>query len=127
MIDSSTTLTAVRELTRNSGTNAGATQFENQLNVLIPSVRFAIENQTSVVALQLWQRAPSLILLPFHLHLKWLERVESLSLNAKFGFAPYFGNDEAMITGPLSSYRARDAAAAREQDRGSRGQRQSNR
>lgn len=126
MIDSSTTLTAEGELTRNSGTNAGATQFENQLNGLIPSVRFAIENQTSVVALQLWQRAPSLILLPFHLHLKWLERVESLSLNAKFGFAPYFGNDEAMITGPLSSYSIRDAAAAREKARRSRGQRQTN-
>lgn len=114
--------TVFSETTSNTGFSS--TIVESQLDGLLPSVRFAIENRTTVVALQLWQRIPSLVLLPFHLHLTWVQRVEGLSLNAKFGFAPFFASDDAIISSPLSLYGVRDSVMARERARRIRGERQ---
>lgn len=124
MLDSSTVLK--HEKGSQSATPPSVTHFVDRLNDLVPCVRFAVENQTSVVALQLWERRPNLILLPFNFHLKWLNRVPGLSLNAKFGFAPFLATDEAVINDPSSSYSVESAVSAREKARRRRAELQMN-
>jgi hypothetical protein len=94
---------------------------DSQLDRFLPIIRRAIEKKSIVIALQLWERTPTIALLPFHLHLRWPERIELLSLNATFGFAPYFASDQAIVSGSTILYAASDAATARERARSNRG------
>ena len=95
---------------------------ESQLDRFLPIVKRAIEKKSTVIALQLWERTPTIALLPFQLHLRWPERIELLSLNATFGFAPYFASDQAIVSGANISYSVSDASTAREHARRNRGQ-----
>lgn len=95
---------------------------DRQLNRFVPIVQHAIETKSTVIALQLWERTSSIALLPFHLHLKWLEGIQALPLNATFGFAPYFASDQAIVCGSTISYSVKSAAIARERARRNRGQ-----
>jgi hypothetical protein len=104
------------------GARARLNLLDSQLDRFLPIVRRALERKSTVIALQLWERTPTIALLPFHLYLRWPERIELLSLNATFGFAPYFASDQAIVSGANVSYGVSDASTARERARRNRGQ-----
>lgn len=60
----------------------------------------------------MWQRIPYLGLLPFHLHLRWTDKLACLPLNMQCAIVPYSGADELRAGRPL--YRVDDVLDARE-------------
>src|SRR5688500_19084858 len=97
MLDSLLSLNPSKGTPISSEASATLDLIDRQLDRFLPIVQRAIEKKTTVIALQLWERTSSIALLPFHLHLKWLERIEALPLNSTFGFAPYFASDQAIV------------------------------
>jgi hypothetical protein len=61
--------------------------------------------------------------LPFDLHLSAVDAISELSLNANFGFVPFFSADQALADQPL--YSVEDVARVREQARKFRWERHS--
>jgi len=69
-----------------------------------------------MLVLSPWADMPLVSLLPFHLHLRWADRVPWLSLNARFAFLPSVA--ESLSATPL--YPALDAQKWRQQSRSKR-------
>jgi hypothetical protein len=94
-------------------------QVDAELDLLIPHIRKAVETNSVVAVLQMWSRVNSLSLLPFHLHLRWANLIETLPLATTFGFLPVLQPDWAFIQTPL--YKVSAALGARKQARIERG------
>jgi hypothetical protein len=122
MLDSPPSLNASNGSPATFAERAMLNLLDSQLDRFLPIVQRAIEKKSTVIALQLWERTPTIALLPFHLHLRWPERIELLSLSATFGFAPYFASDQAIVSGASILYGVSDASTARERARRNRGQ-----
>jgi hypothetical protein len=90
-------------------------QVDIELNSLIPYIRKAIETNGVVVVLQMWKRINSLSLLPFHLHLRWANLIDSLPLVTTFGYIPILQPDWAYIQ--TSLYKVSEALRSRKQAR----------
>lgn len=91
---------------------------DDELWPLIPYLKLAIEAQRPVLVLQMWQRTRFTTLLPFHLHLRWMDLIPALSLTSNFGLVPFFGSDDSYAGMPL--YRVPDTIRARQNARSSR-------
>jgi hypothetical protein len=80
-------------LAGNKTESGESTELVNQIDVcfrgLFPAIQTAVNESKTTVALGLWGYTHALSLLPFHLHLRWPDIIETLSLNAQFGFIPF--------------------------------------
>jgi hypothetical protein len=88
---------------------------EADLEPLLESLNEAVSQRAPVVHLNLWRPVRYAALLPFHLHLKWPDLIESLPLNASFTLLPFVARDE--LTVHSLPYRVADARRNRAEAR----------
>jgi len=74
---------------------------DQQLEWLIEPLSNAIQDRRCIVLVQAWKRMPYFPLLPFHLHLRWPGRIDSLPLNPRIGIVPFFESDFFTVSMPL--------------------------
>lgn len=99
-------------------------QVDSQLAPFLAGLDSALQQQRAVVSLQLWKRLPSLSLLPFHLHLRWVNGLPALPLTIHVGLVPFRTFDNALVNRPL--YVVNDVLSARETARRNRASLQTN-
>ncbi len=68
-------------------------QVDEDLSPLLEPLRMATQTSRPTVALRLWDTWPAISLLPFHLHLRWPDAIESLSLFADISMVPFTASD----------------------------------
>jgi hypothetical protein len=88
---------------------------DSQLSGFVDPLNQAIVTRTCLALILPWQRIPYVSLLPFHIHLRWPDRLRSLPLNPRIGVVPFFESDASMAATPL--YTVADVTRARREAR----------
>lgn len=71
------------------------------LTPLVEPAQQAIARKGPVLVVGLWEPIPFLPLLPFHLHLRWPDRAQSLPLSADMSLMPVQSADQLLLQTPL--------------------------
>jgi len=82
-----------------------------QLAHLLPPLAEALSRRVLVIAMNLWRPLPAAALLPFHVALRWPDRVDEAPLHARATVVPCAGAARRLMEEPL--YPVADAYGAR--------------